>query len=419
MTTYLLIRSNKESGPYTLNDLLQLGLKPYDLIWVEGRSAAWRYPSEVDELKEYAPIVEEQPFDRFYKKPEEKKEKHFHELIEEARNKKEISKITLAEKKSFVRQENPAPKIYVSMPEQHTPSSVYSGIKKDQVMGMPETEKKIGQNNFSNQQTNAPVSSAKKTVEISSGLLHKNSPKKVRSTNYRKIVELSAAAVFIITFGTLVYLYFKPADIIPLVNSSDIQAPVINLNSSKLTDDANSTTSFTENNQGKNEIGVAEISVTLIPIVNQKKINELKPAIEKSDTKKEDLKTVSIISEPSGERIRIIRDKTESTKTSVIDISRQVSVIANEYKRRAFGGIENLELTVVNSSGFILDKVLVELQYLKPSELPLKTEVIQFSSIASNGSLTMKIPDHPRGIKVVYKIIKFESVQYEKDTAGL
>ena len=69
MATYLLLRDNKESGPFSMNDLVHLGLKPYDLVWVEGKSAAWRYPSEVDELKPYAPVAEEQPFDRFFKKP--------------------------------------------------------------------------------------------------------------------------------------------------------------------------------------------------------------------------------------------------------------------------------------------------------------------------------------------------------------
>src|SRR5215204_3983968 len=72
MNTYLLLRSNKQSGPYSLQQLVTFGLKPYDLVWVEGKSAAWRYPSEVDALKEYAPATEEQPFDRFYKKAEEK-----------------------------------------------------------------------------------------------------------------------------------------------------------------------------------------------------------------------------------------------------------------------------------------------------------------------------------------------------------
>ena len=45
-----------------------MGLKAYDLVWIEGKSAAWRYPCEINELSAFAPAVEEQPFDRFYKK---------------------------------------------------------------------------------------------------------------------------------------------------------------------------------------------------------------------------------------------------------------------------------------------------------------------------------------------------------------
>src|SRR5580693_1628583 len=66
---YLLLRDNKQSGPYSFDELKTKGLKAYDLVWVEGRSAAWRYPSEIAELSAFAPAVEEQPFDRFYKKP--------------------------------------------------------------------------------------------------------------------------------------------------------------------------------------------------------------------------------------------------------------------------------------------------------------------------------------------------------------
>src|SRR5580704_3689684 len=67
---YLLLRDNKQSGPYSFDELKTKGLKAYDLVWVEGRSAAWRYPSEIAELKAFAPSVEEQPFDRFYKRTE-------------------------------------------------------------------------------------------------------------------------------------------------------------------------------------------------------------------------------------------------------------------------------------------------------------------------------------------------------------
>lgn len=71
MSTYLLLRDNKQSGPYTLDEITAKGFKKYDLVWVEHKSAAWRYPGEISELKAFAPIIEEQPFDRFYKKPSE------------------------------------------------------------------------------------------------------------------------------------------------------------------------------------------------------------------------------------------------------------------------------------------------------------------------------------------------------------
>ncbi len=66
---YSLLRNNKQSGPYSLDQLKTMGLKAYDLVWVDGKSAAWRYPCEIEELKAFAPAVEEQPFDRFFKKP--------------------------------------------------------------------------------------------------------------------------------------------------------------------------------------------------------------------------------------------------------------------------------------------------------------------------------------------------------------
>src|SRR5687767_10170109 len=68
MSQYLLLRDNKQSGPYNFDELTAKGLKAYDLIWIEGKSAAWRYPSEIQELKPFAPVVEEQPYDRFYKR---------------------------------------------------------------------------------------------------------------------------------------------------------------------------------------------------------------------------------------------------------------------------------------------------------------------------------------------------------------
>jgi len=85
MEKFLLLRDNKQTGPYSAADLEKMGLKSYDLIWVDGKSAAWRYPGEIDALKSFAPPVEEQPYDRFYKK--DSNTEHSKEFLENAANK--------------------------------------------------------------------------------------------------------------------------------------------------------------------------------------------------------------------------------------------------------------------------------------------------------------------------------------------
>lgn len=69
MNGFLLLRDNKQTGPYTIEELRKMGLKPYDLIWQEGKSAAWRYPGEIPDLADFAPPVLEQPYDRFWSNP--------------------------------------------------------------------------------------------------------------------------------------------------------------------------------------------------------------------------------------------------------------------------------------------------------------------------------------------------------------
>ncbi|SFP86382.1 DUF4339 domain-containing protein [Parafilimonas terrae] len=53
---YRLLRNNREEGPFTAEELIQKSLQPYDLIWVDGSSAAWRYPGEIPQFKQYAPL---------------------------------------------------------------------------------------------------------------------------------------------------------------------------------------------------------------------------------------------------------------------------------------------------------------------------------------------------------------------------
>ena len=63
MKEYLLLRNNNESGPYSLDELKVMGLKAYDLIWIENRSFSWKYPSEINELAVFAPPLPDTPAD--------------------------------------------------------------------------------------------------------------------------------------------------------------------------------------------------------------------------------------------------------------------------------------------------------------------------------------------------------------------
>ncbi len=56
---YLLLRNNKQSGPHTLEELLKFGLKPLDLIWIEGKRFGSSYPSAINALTPYVSTAAE------------------------------------------------------------------------------------------------------------------------------------------------------------------------------------------------------------------------------------------------------------------------------------------------------------------------------------------------------------------------
>ena len=129
------------------------------------------------------------------------------------------------------------------------------------------------------------------------------------------------------------------------------------------------------------------------------------------------------INNKTGERNKTIRNENDETIQSPInpvnELSKLVIVKSNDYQRGAFGGIRNLELTLTNQSKYFLDKVVVELQYVKPSEQPLRSENITFRSIPPDGVLTIAVPPSNRGIKVAFKISKIESKELTNEMAGL
>ena len=450
MDTYLLLRSNKQSGPYSLQQLVSLGLKPYDLVWLEGKSAAWRYPSEVEGLKTYAPTTEEQPYDRFYKKPEEKpQEKQISKPVQPQQETyvlpKEEVHVLPVENKTVTTSK----KVFVAMPENHVQKKQSQPVYAKTPPIVEEKpvvieEKKVESKPLNTEQETLPkepVLPKQKEIINAYPVSLKEEPtlnekyseslddikkrytetylsrkKKSRWTStHTSVLQVVGGAVIFCSLVVVAYKNFAGEDQ-PQSKTTMIQPDKRAINT-----------------------GTTTTSTVIPPITPEANISSTK----KTQTKKENTnipaeslvtnsiqqKNDEVIKEneiATVEKKAVMPKATEENpqetkpKTRPVNINKLVNVKANNYKQRAFGGVMNLELTVNNDSRFELDKVMVELVYLKPSEQPIKTETIVFNSIEPNGSKTLKIPDYLRGIKVSYRVIEIESSQYEKyTTAGL
>jgi hypothetical protein len=452
MNTYLLLRSNKQSGPYSLQQLVSLGLKPYDLVWLEGKSAAWRYPSEVEGLKDYAPATEEQPYDRFYKKPEEKPQEN--KINKPAQPQQET--YSLPKEEIYVlpvenKTVTTSKKVFVAMPENHVPKKqsqpVYAKAPAfvEEKPAVIEEKKVESKPLYTEHETlpKEPVLPKQKEIINAYPVSLKEEPtlnekyseslddikkrytetylsrkKKSKWTStHTSVLQVFGGAIVFCLIVVLVYKNFAGEDK-PQSRTTMIQPDKRSINTVAPSNISNlappfipeAKTSSANKKQAKKEDKNIPAE-SLVTNSSQQKIDE---AIRENEIAAVEKKAVML---PKTAEEKPLETK---PKTRPVNINKLVNVRANNYKQRAFGGVMNLELTVNNDSKFELDKVIVELQYLKPSEQPIKTETIVFSSIEANGSKTLKIPDYLRGIKVSYRVMDIESSQYEKyTTAGL
>lgn len=469
MANYLLLRNNKESGPYSANDLMNLGLKAYDLLWIQGKSAAWRYPSEIDELKSFAPVVEEQPFDRFYKKSEPDVQQNANQHSITLQESKELKPIV--EPKPIVEQKQadpivqpqyekyiPKKSVVVTMPGQK-PTAVSRPVIKDEI-AEPVTARPtitISENPAAAQiKYSQPLDEIK---EMYVKTLHDRKKKFARKTFWMQNVKKATVVLLLVAIGLIAGFLLRPtktrqvATVTPaekqpasLPSNANAESTVTvkdSISSSKTVAEPLETMQATHQPTGGYVNKAPENKIT---VDKQKPDNQLLSSqlnntnnsrkapvtgdsgtqsftngfvAEKSDTDpvtgERTRKMRSANSEVNANRLPASPD-TKSV-SSVGDISNLVSVKSNEYKRVAFGGIRDLQLTVVNDSRYILDNVTVELQYIKPNELPLRTENIEFTSIGPNATSTIRVPDTNRGIKVTFRITKIKKRQTDERVA--
>jgi hypothetical protein len=501
MNQYLLLRDNKQTGPYTAQQLAEKGLKPYDLVWLEGKSAAWRYPGELEELKAFAPVVEEQPYDRFFKKPGEQQTEQ-----SAAVKQTEHQATTVKESQPVNKQvEQTSKHIYVTMPGGSRVATAATAKKE-------ETVKPVAQQNDKSAVTAAAAKTTEKKAaassyiiseeddELNSSMLkgynsrkkeddvinnefmsdyesrkaaysqHKTTGSAVKETvaekpvapkkeswstpakkkeqiDFKALLAGSGkylqdnknltrvlVAVVLILGGVVIGLVINKGSRQP--DNQVLESLVKEIREQK-NDKTGSNTPVIEetaqkekspreernsNNEYDNNNSIAEPA----PQQPQASVNNQTPrSVIKKDnnvvpppqTQNNRSITVSV-SNPSGQQVEatpaVLETREKPINPEVIEKARkniydQVRAEASAFKVGVFGGVSDLDITLVNSSLYTLDQVAVEVKYFGMEKKLVKTQTIIFNNVPPGKRRTLEVPKTSRGITIDYSITSINS----------
>lgn len=416
MNSYLLLRDNKKSGPYTAEELSAMGLKAYDLVWLEGKSAAWRYPGEMDELKSFAPAVEEQPYDRFYKKPD---------------SQNRYAPRTSFETGSTRTSSRPGSKVYVRVPQNSSSKTSRSQEKREMSpVNIPlnnlQDSSPVHEKTIYNPVQHAGDSSSIKPAELSGLPFPERQTAPELKIDHTRVVKNPGSRIhplwitaLVLLGGLSIFLYINYRQQNKRLNQlsnlvldmQQAQPPAgspYNKNVAALLPDRKPSHSL------EDSLLIPVQTAELTPVEASEKISL--PPKKKSGKKTQATKdSVSqnmvpevdspIIDNRSQETETSIKPKpTESSLRSRLDLS------ANDYKIGLFGGVSNLELTLSNKSSIDLKKVEVQIEYLGPDQKVLREQTINFQDLMAGKTSTEKVPKSGRGVSVRFHIKSIDPV---------
>jgi hypothetical protein len=515
MNQYLLLRDNKQTGPYTAQELAAKGIKPYDLVWQEGRSAAWRYPSEIEELKPFAPVVEEQPYDRFYKKPADQTAEVSSVAAQVTTEQQPVataSAIQESQPVSKLAEQATGKHIYVTMPASKTQTTVATPVAKKE-----ETAKPVAQQ--SNQATastvtkNAETKAAASTYlvseeddelnshllkgyqsrkkeddEINNSFLNEYESKKAALAQQKKTGGSTTTAASTIkqaekpvastkeiwsspkkekfdlkallagsgkylqdnknlTRGLVAAVLILGGVVIGLVINSGHRQPDTKVLETLVKEireqqsekaSTTGTEPTTETAQKSNESRQQEesysserpsnnIADAAPPVTapnnntNQgmmrhgviKKDNNVVPppqnqdksiAVQASNTNTQSVENTPAVMETKEKPIN--QEVIEKARKNIYE---QVRVEASAFKVGLFGGVSDLDITVLNSSLYALDQVAVEIKYFGNDKKLVKTQTLVFNNVPPGKRRTLEVPRTNRGITIDYSVTSINS----------
>jgi len=439
---YLLLRNNKQSGPYSLDELKSMGLKAYDLVWLEGKSAAWRYPCEIEELKDFAPPVDEQPFDRFYRRPSSTAAT----AVASAGSNTLAIKPAVESPMSVTVESTKTPGkriIYVTMPAGKIPANAapHREPVREPIQPMREPARESVQPIRSAPVVDYPtqVPETDETVE----LFPRRKPRQTsRIARYLAIgiciLALLVAGIFIGLSLNKETLPFS-SRVVAKIPPTNADQPIVHTTAQTLPAPASVNPAVTNDRTKTVDSAAATVSQTEAPapLTNQPvSVPKTTPKAGRSAKDRSSRSMNQMNAAPKKDsaaggpfvREAVHRADVESHQESValpdkeavkLALISQVSVGANGYSVGTFGGINDLQLTVTNRSAYPLDLVIVEVQYIQANKKVFKTENLYFRGIGAGAALMQEAPRSSRGVKVQYKITNISSKELGLSYSGI
>jgi hypothetical protein len=382
MSSYLLLRNNKESGPFTIDEIKGMSLKAFDLIWVVGKSAAWRYPGEISDLKSFAPPVPEQFTDYFRKKP------NTDNPAPDLGIKKNADSANPRSRENNNQRVNASKSVYVNLPVEKKST----GIPPVRVLhdaGLISSGTEEPPNDFSE--------------------LYKKQP--TRTVHYSGKVLWVSTILLLFGAGILTGFFisdrrnFFSTDAIPPQNRSDLQPTVLNNNKEPAPEVSKT---HPENKAGEE----TSLSIDSLKAANPAS-KKLKPVSGKKNLKNNEVKKDSVFDQNPMLNTLRLNDSLKQIAISRSEALYQrikahpenyVNLVTGRYSTGIFGGISSFPVTVSNNSPVKMDLVVVTIEYVQNNEKVFKTENLSFNDLEPGETVTIKAPKSSRGTKIATHI---------------
>lgn len=361
MKSYLLLRDNEQSGPYTLNEIKQKQLQPFDLVWIEGHSQCWNYPTEIKELKTFV-------------KP----------TVTAPSAPKAVSSTSRATDVASV--ENTTTTIKPDLHEKTAAIPVYdiyADVSKEMYEGIT-----------------LPTNRTRRSFVWEGNIMA-----------LLMVVIGAAMAAYIVksivaTFDTETPIASSQATEIQSISYESAHAAMAPAQTPPV-----QTAALTEE-----QLQIPEESLPAKPTESEKQqiINESKPveaaAVKEKPQDGKDVKQDAVAAAPVDQsQSAEPKEEPKEAKKPAKDVRSQVSLSANDYKVGVLGGVSNLQLQVSNSSGSTIDKATVQVDFLKPNGSVVGTETVEARNIQPGGSKSVSVPSSSRGVKVRYRIVDVDA----------